>query len=86
MQSNQNKGTICKVIAVGDSGVGKTSLYSRFVHNEFHPKSVCVGIDFFIKPVEINEKPIRLQLWDFVGQSRFRSHTIAYFKSKNKLI
>lgn len=83
MQSDGKKGETWKVIVVGDSGVGKTSLYHRFVNNEFMPIIMTIGMDFFTKQVEVNEKRVKLQLWDIVGQSRFRSHTMTYFKSMN---
>lgn len=85
MQPDKTKGETWKVIVVGDSGVGKTSLYRRFVHNEFSTYNMMIGMDFFTKQVEINQRCVKLQLWDIVGQSRFRSHTITYFKSINVL-
>lgn len=68
------------VIVIGDSGVGKTNLLLRFVKNEFeyetHP---TIGIDFTTKTVELDEKNIKVQIWDTAGQDRFKSISTAYY-------
>ena len=63
-----------KVIIVGPSAVGKTSLLNRFVHNEFVLKyKMTIGVDFLTKTIEYEpSKFIKLHIWDIGGQERFK--------------
>ena len=63
-----------KIVVGGDSGVGKTSLLRRYVDGMFDESTIMtVGVDFFFKQVDINNKgTVSLQLWDLGGQERFR--------------
>eukprot|EP01113_Clastostelium_recurvatum_P045589 TRINITY_DN784_c0_g1_i4.p1 TRINITY_DN784_c0_g1~~TRINITY_DN784_c0_g1_i4.p1 ORF type:complete len:212 (-),score=51.99 TRINITY_DN784_c0_g1_i4:263-898(-) len=71
-----------KVVLVGDSGVGKTSILTRYVHNEFNIDSKStIGIDFATHALTMHNKVFRIQLWDTAGQERFRqSITSAYYR------
>jgi small GTP-binding protein len=58
-----------KVIAVGDVGVGKTSIISRFITGHFNPNhDYTVGIEFGDKKITINNRIVKLQIWDTAGQ------------------
>ena len=60
---------LAKVIIVGDSGVGKTNLLTRYCDNTFEDNYVAtVGVDFKLKVVDIEGTRVRLQLWDTAGQ------------------
>ena len=63
-----------KVIIVGPSAVGKTSLLNRFVNNKFALKyKLTIGVDFLTKTVEFQpSKLIKLHIWDIGGQERFK--------------
>lgn len=62
-----------KIVIFGDGGVGKTSLIHRYLTGAFSDKiKVTIGVDFRIKKVSVNEKAIKLQIWDFAGEKRFR--------------
>lgn len=63
-----------KVIIVGPSAVGKTSLLNRFVHNEFELKyKMTIGVDFLTKIIEYEPPKIaKLHIWDIGGQERFK--------------
>jgi small GTP-binding protein len=63
-----------KVIIVGPSAVGKTSLLNRFVHNQFALKyKLTIGVDFLTKTIEYEpSKLIKLHIWDIGGQERFK--------------
>jgi small GTP-binding protein len=64
----------CKLVFLGSSGVGKTSLIHRYILNDFDKDySGTVGIDFFTKPVQVRDRMINLQIWDTAGQERFKS-------------
>ena len=72
---------LIKLIIIGDSGVGKTCLLMRFTDNSFITNYIStIGIDFKIKPVTIDGKVVKLQIWDTAGQDRFRTITQTYYK------
>ena len=70
-----------KLLMIGDSSVGKTSILNKYVTNKFTDEfTTTIGIDFHIKRISVNDKIVKLQLWDTAGQERFRSVTIGYFR------
>jgi Ras-related protein Rab-7A len=70
-----------KVIVLGDSGVGKTSILNRFVKQEFSQNyRATVGADFLFKEYVVDGKNITLQLWDTAGQERFQSLGNAFYR------
>ncbi|XP_046680102.1 ras-related protein Rab-37 isoform X2 [Homalodisca vitripennis] len=79
---------ICKVMLLGDSGVGKTCLLVRFRDNLFLSGNFIstVGIDFRNKVVAVDETKVKLQIWDTAGQERFRSVTHAYYRDAHALL
>ncbi|XP_046352423.1 ras-related protein Rab-37-like isoform X4 [Haliotis rufescens] len=78
----------CKVMLIGDSGVGKTCLLVRFKDGTFLSGSFIstVGIDFRNKVVDVEGTKVKLQIWDTAGQERFRSITRAYYRDANALL
>ncbi|KAK7096118.1 ras-related protein Rab-11B-like [Littorina saxatilis] len=72
---------IWKVVLVGDSGVGKTNLLSRFTRNEFNAESKStIGVEFATRNVNIKGKMVRAQIWDTAGQERYRAITSVYYR------
>lgn len=70
-----------KVVIVGDSGVGKSKLLMRYVHNEFTTDSkATVGVELSTKTYKVNNHIIKIHLWDTAGQERYKSITSAYYK------
>ena len=66
--SSEEYDQLFKIVILGDSTVGKSSLLHRFTQNKF--KSDCkttIGVDFNIKDVEIDGKTIKAQIWDTAG-------------------
>ncbi|MFX0057169.1 MAG: GTP-binding protein [Candidatus Heimdallarchaeota archaeon] len=64
---------IFKVVVFGDAGCGKTTLTKRYVTDLFIPDShMTIGVDFELKDVRINGSYVKLCLWDFGGEERFR--------------
>lgn len=62
-----------KVLMLGDASVGKTSLTLRYISGFFvEDLRLTIGVDFFSKSVVYNSTKIKLQLWDFGGEERFR--------------
>lgn len=62
-----------KLPIIGDGGVGKTTLTHRYLHGLFKESyHLTIGVDFFLKKFEIDEKNVSLQIWDFAGEEKFR--------------
>eukprot|EP00927_Polykrikos_kofoidii_P071140 TRINITY_DN67465_c0_g1_i1.p1 TRINITY_DN67465_c0_g1~~TRINITY_DN67465_c0_g1_i1.p1 ORF type:complete len:203 (-),score=39.84 TRINITY_DN67465_c0_g1_i1:235-843(-) len=73
---------LVKLLLLGDSAVGKSSLLMRFCDDKFDSNFVLtIGVDFKIKIVERNNRKLKLQVWDTAGQERFRTLTPAYYKA-----
>ncbi|KAJ6248215.1 rab gtpase [Anaeramoeba flamelloides] len=73
-----------KICFLGDEGVGKTSMITRFIYETFDPDSQStVGVDFLSKTIHIENKTIRLQLWDTAGQERFRCLLPSYIRNSS---
>lgn len=70
-----------KLVLIGDSGVGKSNLLSRFTRNEFNLESKStIGVEFATRSLEIDGKVIKAQIWDTAGQERYRAITSAYYR------
>jgi hypothetical protein len=70
------------VVLIGDSGVGKTNLLSRFTRNEFNLESKStIGVEFATRSIQTEGKTIKAQIWDTAGQERYRAITSAYVDS-----
>lgn len=81
MSSGQRKKTLLKVIILGDSGVGKTSLMNQYVNKKFTTQyKATIGADFLTKDVVIDDKFVTLQIWDTAGQERFQSLGVAFYR------
>ena len=69
------------VVLIGDSGVGKSNLLSRFTRNEFNLDSKStIGVEFATRSIQIDHKTIKAQIWDTAGQERYRAITSAYYR------
>jgi len=70
-----------KVVLIGDSGVGKSNLLSRFTRNEFNLESKStIGVEFATRSIQCDAKTIKAQIWDTAGQERYRAITSAYYR------
>ena len=75
---------IFKLILIGSSGVGKTSILQRYIQKIFNDDYTCtIGVDFFMKSMKIDDKLIKLQLWDTAGTEKFKSITTGYYRGAN---
>ncbi|EJD01482.1 uncharacterized protein FOMMEDRAFT_30160 [Fomitiporia mediterranea MF3/22] len=74
-----------KIVVMGNTGVGKTSLLQRYTQNKFDPRNTTstTGAFFVTKKVYVNGLKVRLQLWDTAGQERFRSMAPMYYRGAN---
>ncbi|XP_031488641.1 ras-related protein RABA2a-like [Nymphaea colorata] len=70
-----------KLVLVGDSGVGKSNILSRFTRNEFNLESKStIGVEFATRAIQVDGKVIKAQIWDTAGQERYRAITSAYYR------
>lgn len=69
------------MVLIGDSGVGKSNLLSRFTRNEFNLDSKStIGVEFATRSIQVDSKTIKAQIWDTAGQERYRAITSAYYR------
>ncbi|KAK9142573.1 hypothetical protein Syun_011973 [Stephania yunnanensis] len=74
---------LLKVIILGDSGVGKTSIMNQFVNRKFSNQyKATIGADFLTKEVQVDDMlfTLQVQIWDTAGQERFQSLGVAFYR------
>merc|ERR1712065_45173 len=75
------KKVLLKVIILGDSGVGKTSLMHQYVNRKFSNQyKATIGADFLTKEVMVDDRLVTMQIWDTAGQERFQSLGVAFYR------
>lgn len=78
---------LMKVLLIGDSSVGKTSVLLRYVDDTYNPEfQTTIGVDFKISTLELQSKVVKLQLWDTAGQDRFRNIVASYYRGAQGVI
>ena len=79
----ENEFSTCKVVILGEPGVGKTSIISRYVTNQFSPVVISTtGASYSTKILKIDdENSIKFQIWDTAGQERFRSLAKIFYQN-----
>ncbi|KAF9123841.1 hypothetical protein BGW39_008643 [Mortierella sp. 14UC] len=82
MAQNDAYDFLFKIVLIGDSGVGKSNLLSRFTRGDFNLESKStIGVDFGARTVQVEDgKMIKAQIWDTAGQERYRAITSAYYR------
>jgi GTPase SAR1 family protein len=69
---------------LGDQGTGKTSIIKAFMYGSFdHNYQATIGIDFLSKTMYLDDRTVRLQIWDSAGQERFRSLIPSYIRDSS---
>ncbi|ROL45055.1 Ras-related protein Rab-25 [Anabarilius grahami] len=72
---------VFKVVLIGESGVGKSNLLSRFTKNEFnHDSRTTIGVEFSTRSIQVDNITIKAQIWDTAGLERYRAITSAYYR------
>ena len=85
--TDQTYDMLFKVLLVGNTSVGKSSLFLRFVDKIWNDAFVpTIGVDFKIKTLNINNKNIKLQIWDTAGQERFRTIISSYYRGAHGIL
>jgi Ras-related protein Rab-1A len=76
-----------KLVIVGNSGVGKSSVLLRYADDMFNETYLTtIGVDFKFKTINIEGKKVKMQIWDTAGQERFRTITSAYYKGADAIV
>jgi len=79
----------CKLLLIGNSSVGKSSLLLRFSDEQWLPEdeaSATIGVDFRVHNMVVNGKKVKLSIWDTAGQERFRTITSSYYRGAQGII
>ena len=76
-----------KILLIGDLGVGKSCVILRYIEDDF-PLNIMssIGVDFKSKQIEIDDRLIKMQIWDTAGHEKFRTITTSYYKSAHAII
>ena len=86
-QGDKDYEFIFKVLFLGNSNVGKSSLFLRFVDDIWNDTFVpTIGVDFKIKTLEIDQKKVKLQIWDTAGQERFKNIISSYYRGVHGIL
>ena len=76
-----------KIVLLGETSVGKTSIISRFASNSFNPNTLSsLSAQFVSKTVEIDGKSLKLDLWDTAGQEKYRALAKIFYKDARVII
>ncbi|KAL7096780.1 hypothetical protein ACP275_10G101000 [Erythranthe tilingii] len=75
-----------KILLIGDSAVGKSSLLVSFISNLVDDLSPTIGVDFKVKFLTAGGKKLKLTIWDTAGQERFRTLTSSYYRGAHGII
>ena len=84
MSEEEEGAMTCKVVLIGESGVGKTSIISRYINNTFKTQLMSTpGANFVTKNVimEDENKSIKFEIWDTAGQERYRALAKVFYKN-----
>jgi Ras-related protein Rab-1A len=76
-----------KVLVIGDAGTGKSALILRYVDDNYTNNYYnTIGVDFKIKLCDINDKRIKINIWDTAGQEKFKSIISSYYRNSDVII
>ena len=76
-----------KILLIGNPSVGKSSIFTQFIETNYSDLSMStIGIDFKIKTIKVDNKYIKLQIWDTAGQDRFKTLTNSYYRGSHGII
>ena len=90
MGDEDDEAQTCKVVLLGESGVGKTCIIARFINNIFEENLISTtGASYAGKTMTFDEydgKSIRFEIWDTAGQEKYRSLTKIFYKDATAAI
>ena len=80
-KASNNYDHLFRYIIVGDMAVGKSCILLQFTDNKFrHQHELTIGVEFGAKTITLNNKTIKIQIWDTAGQEAFQAITRTYYK------
>ncbi|CAA3013293.1 ras-related protein RABC2a-like [Olea europaea var. sylvestris] len=85
-QGQSNYDLSFKILLIGDSDVGKSSLIVSFISNAVGDLAPTIGVDFKIKFLTVGGKKLKLTIWDTAGQERFRTLTSSYYRGAQGIV
>eukprot|EP00163_Fabomonas_tropica_P010149 TRINITY_DN201_c0_g1_i9.p1 TRINITY_DN201_c0_g1~~TRINITY_DN201_c0_g1_i9.p1 ORF type:complete len:214 (-),score=57.16 TRINITY_DN201_c0_g1_i9:561-1202(-) len=86
-QNNIEYDHLIKVLMVGDSGVGKSTILTQYADGTFNNSSIpTIGVDFKIRTTQVGDHVVKAQIWDTAGQDRFRTITNQYYRGSEVVI
>merc|ERR1712032_269688 len=87
MNSQTDYDFLFKMLLIGNSGVGKSSILHRFTEDAWEDKFIAtIGVDFKMKTLDIDNKSTKLQIWDTAGQERFKNMTASYYRGASGIM
>lgn len=87
MSLTQDYDYLFKILIIGDSSIGKSSILLRFADGTYTDNYIStIGVDFKIRTIELEGKTVKLQIWDTAGQERFRTITSSYYRGAHGII
>ena len=79
--NSSNYEYLFKIILIGNSGVGKSSILQQYMNHVFDSNyKIRIGVDFLMKSLVINNQIVKLQVWDTAGQERYKSMVASYYR------
>eukprot|EP00484_Ammonia_sp_Unknown_P005353 CAMPEP_0197056828 /NCGR_PEP_ID=MMETSP1384-20130603/90060_1 /TAXON_ID=29189 /ORGANISM="Ammonia sp." /LENGTH=202 /DNA_ID=CAMNT_0042491001 /DNA_START=96 /DNA_END=704 /DNA_ORIENTATION=+ len=76
-----------KFTIIGDSGVGKSCLMMRFADDTFNESFITtIGVDFRFRTINVDDKVVKLQIWDTAGQEKFKTITSSYYRNAHAVM
>ena len=87
MSANDSNEIILKLILIGDSNVGKTTLINKYIDGSFSEEiPPTIGLENRVKTLEIKGLKVKLQIWDTAGQEKFNSLSKQYFQNSDGIL
>lgn len=87
MEQENDYDVMIKIVLLGESGVGKTNIFQRYVNDEFSENTLAtIGMDFVSLDKDIDGKRTKLQLWDTAGSEKYRTIAQSYYTITNGIM
>ena len=87
LQPNKKTANILKLLTLGNSCVGKSSIVIRYTENKFYSSYLTtIGVDFLRKVITVGDKEVNLQIWDSAGQEKYNSISKQYYNKADGII
>lgn len=85
-QAATRKTKTIKIVMLGAASTGKTALVTRFAHNRFSSTESTIGVAFVSKNIKIDNKDVKLEIWDTGGTEKYKSLAPMYYRDTNAAI